>query len=93
MKHAGQWRPIAGWEGFYEVSNRGRVRSMPRTITQSNGRPYRVRGRILKPTPHRRGSWPLAVSLARNGLGHPRLVHLLVAEVWGEQNNDKGKQP
>jgi hypothetical protein len=23
-----QWRPIAGYEGFYEVSDRGRVRSL-----------------------------------------------------------------
>jgi NUMOD4 motif len=25
---AEQWGPIAGWEGFYEVSDRGRVRSL-----------------------------------------------------------------
>jgi NUMOD4 motif len=25
---AEHWRPIAGWEGFYEVSDRGRVRSV-----------------------------------------------------------------
>ena len=27
-----QWRPIVGWEGFYEVSNLGRVRSIKITI-------------------------------------------------------------
>jgi hypothetical protein len=28
MSNTEHWRPIAGWEGFYEVSDRGRVRSL-----------------------------------------------------------------
>jgi hypothetical protein len=44
------WRPIPEWEGFYSVSNYGRVRSEPRnTWRPSTNRGYRVRGRILKP--------------------------------------------
>lgn len=27
-----RWRPVSGYEGFYEVSDRGRVRSMSRTV-------------------------------------------------------------
>lgn len=27
-----QWRPVVGYEGFYEVSDRGRVRIVPRTV-------------------------------------------------------------
>ena len=22
------WKPVVGWEGFYEVSNKGRIRSV-----------------------------------------------------------------
>lgn len=29
---AEEWRPIAGYEGLYEVSNRGRIRSLLRVV-------------------------------------------------------------
>jgi hypothetical protein len=39
-----EWRPVVGWEGFYEVSDRGRVRSVARTVMRSNGYAYRISG-------------------------------------------------
>lgn len=30
-----EWRPVVGFEDRYEVSNRGRVRSLPRRVTQT----------------------------------------------------------
>ena len=42
------WKPMADWPG-YEVSNQGRVQSLQRRIIRSNGRPYTVSHRILKP--------------------------------------------
>ena len=42
------WQPIRGYEGLYEVSDWGRVRSLDRTIkTASGARSFR--GRLLKP--------------------------------------------
>ena len=41
------WRPIGGYEGLYEVSSLGRVRSLERTVMRSNGSPKRVSGRVL----------------------------------------------
>jgi len=40
-----EWRPVVGYEGFYEVSDWGRVRSLPRILaSQFNGEQYgRVR--------------------------------------------------
>jgi len=40
------WRPVVGFETYYEVSDFGRVRSMVRTITDANGIQRRYRGRI-----------------------------------------------
>lgn len=64
------WRPIDQWAGFYEVSTRGRVRSVARVIVDSNGHRRRVPGRLLKlSTPrgaYRGGSGPRC-TLARGG--------------------------
>ena len=39
-----EWRPIAGYEGLYAVSNMGRIKSLPR----DTGNQYRERETILK---------------------------------------------
>lgn len=39
------WKPVVGYEGFYECSNFGRVRSLDR----DDGRGWWIKGRILKP--------------------------------------------
>lgn len=42
-----EWRDIEGYEGLYQVSNKGRVRSLDNIVRRKNGREYTVRGRIL----------------------------------------------
>lgn len=46
-----QWRQIPDWEGFYEVSNDGRVRSVDRTITHPLSGLTALKGRLLKQAP------------------------------------------
>lgn len=43
------WKDINDYEGYYQVSNFGRVRSLDRDIVYSDGRAYHYRGKILKP--------------------------------------------
>lgn len=45
-----QWLPVAGWEGLYEVSSSGRVRSFDRVVRCGYGRTRVFPGRILSPT-------------------------------------------
>jgi hypothetical protein len=74
------WRPIAGHEG-YEVSDRGRVRSLDRTVAvMRRGRMVmtRYRGRVLKPNPDHKGY--LQACLGRHG--RRARVHLLVLETF-----------
>jgi hypothetical protein len=67
-----RWLPAAGFEGLYEVSDRGRVASLPR--------PNR-RGRlVLTPSPDTDGY--LQVVLCSAGIRHTRKVHVLVAEAF-----------
>lgn len=67
-----EWRAIPGWEGHYEASSLGRVRSLERV--DSAGR--RVRGRVLSPSVRRSGY--LHVLLWRGGRSETRYVHRLV---------------
>jgi hypothetical protein len=48
-----QWRPIIGYEDAYEVSDRGRVRSIARTV-QRGRYSHRVQERILAAATQRR---------------------------------------
>ena len=43
------WVPVPGYEQFYEVSNFGRIKSLPREIRCKNGTCYIKPGRIRKP--------------------------------------------
>jgi hypothetical protein len=45
-----EWLPVVGYEGFYEVSDHGRVRSLDRVSTYRTGVVHRLTGRVLKPT-------------------------------------------
>ena len=42
------WKPVPGYEGKYEVSDQGRVRSLDRNITYRDGRTRFYPGQILK---------------------------------------------
>jgi hypothetical protein len=63
-----QWLPVISYEGLYEVSDQGRVRSLHTT------------GRVLKPSKHRSGH--LHVNLHRQGRKETRKVHCLVLEAF-----------
>lgn len=70
------WRSAFGFEGFYEVSNLGRVRSL--TIfraTRGHGLAKR-HGRILRPA--KVGKGYLAHMLSKNGVRFGVYVHILV---------------
>ena len=75
-----EWRPVLGWEGYYEVSSFGNVRSIDRVITRSDGRRRHLSGQALAPADNRRGY--LYVNLARGRERKVRVVHQLVAEAF-----------
>lgn len=75
-----EWRPVVGYEGSYEVSDEGDVRSVARVIVRSNGAEQSVRPRELKKHPDRRGYH--LVSLTRDHRPVHRRVHRLVLEAF-----------
>ncbi|MDG9855590.1 NUMOD4 motif-containing HNH endonuclease [Pseudomonas nitroreducens] len=70
------WKPIAGYEGLYEVSSLGRVRSLDRIVRYSNGKDRLTKGRILHfslPNGYQQ------VTLCNGDSHRPFKVHRLVA--------------
>lgn len=58
-----RWLPVPGYEGLYEVSDMGQVRSLGRTATLVDGRTRKKFGHILKPT--KRRYWCVCLSAVR----------------------------
>lgn len=89
MSVAEEWRPIEGYEGRYEVSDLGRVRSLPRTEHSADGRRI-VKGGILRPNQNRDGY--LQVGLRKNGRSGKTWrapVHRLVAVAFHSDARDE----
>jgi len=76
-----QWKPVNGCEGIYEVSSHGRVRSVDRTITLSDGQVRHLEGKVLRTPPLQKTGYPF-VNLCIQGKKKNRTVHSLVAEAF-----------
>lgn len=73
------WKDIEGYEGLYQVSNLGNVKSLEKKIVRSSGRNYIAKEKILKKDKCR---GYLRVSLIKNKKQIHKLVHRLVAEAF-----------
>lgn len=71
------WRDIFGYEGFYQISNQGNVRSLDRTQNRKNKGKIHYKGKQIKP--QRNSSGYLRVELKANGKQQRWFVHRLVA--------------
>ena len=82
-----EWRDVVGYEGFYMVSNLGRVLSLERKIIQKNGIPRKVYRTVLKQRISKNG---YATVLLRNTQkGKLWLTHRLVAMAFIPNPNNK----
>ena len=83
---AEEWRPVPGFEQYYEVSNLGRVRSLPRMIRTCHGATKRHQGTIRTAVADKDG-YPRVV-LRIDGKFYTRSVHSLVARAFhGDKKN------
>lgn len=74
------WKSIKNYEGLYEVSDRGRVRAMPRKYVTGNGA-IRKHGRFVMKA-HPNGNGYLSVVLHKDGTAKTCRVHKLVAAAF-----------
>lgn len=82
-----RWKDVVGYEGLYQVSNLGRVRSKDRIIKYSDGRTVHRRSFIKRPT-YSNGSYP-RIGLQVNGKLVMKFVHRLVADMYHTENGRK----
>lgn len=71
------WRDIKDYEGLYQVSNLGRVRSVDHYVNHSKSGLSLRKGKIMKSHPNKQGY--LHVLLSKNGVTKTFSVHRLVA--------------
>ena len=74
------WKPVLGYEGVYEVSNLGRVRSVDRVTIRVDGHQRRSKGRVIRPSIQNSGYACLALVDAGRRLSST--VHRLVATAF-----------
>ena len=80
-----EWKDIVGYDGMYMVSNLGRVKSIERIITYSDGRVYKYHEKILKQSVNK---GYMKVTLSKNSKVTSKKVHRLVAEAFLSNKNN-----
>ena len=75
-----EWKSIAGYEGLYEVSNYGRVKSLGRIVIRKNGWACTFKQKILRT--HKTLKGYVLVDLHKNNKAKRLYVHRLVAEAF-----------
>lgn len=73
------WKKVKGYEGLYEVSNAGHVRSVDRYVKCNHGVAKRS-GKTLKETERRKGY--LCVNLSKNGKSRSVEIQRIVATAF-----------
>lgn len=72
------WKDIPNYEGLYQASNYGKIKSLERTIMRKNGKPYFQKEHIMKQYLRKDGY--LYVVLSKNGISKCKNVHKIIAK-------------
>lgn len=81
LRHAPEvFVDIPGYEGYYQVSNYGNVRSLDRVIKEKTGKTQTLKGRVLKQRTNPGGY--RYIELGKNGTKVTFAIHHLVAQAF-----------
>ena len=81
-----RWKSVKNYEGLYEVSDCGRVRSLPHKTQGRVNCVMTFPSRVLKPQKKRNGYYQVALS--KNGHKTWFAIHRLVAEAFLDKQGD-----
>lgn len=74
------WKDIKGYQGLYQISNLGNVKSLDRKVNAKNNKKRLIKGTFLKLRFNNRNY--NIVSLYKNNIQEVRFIHRLVAETF-----------
>lgn len=80
------WKDIPGYEGMYQASNTGKIKSLTRIVNSSYGSKMRITGKIKKLYQHPNGY--VYVGLSKNGETRSCRVHRLIAMAFIENKSN-----
>jgi hypothetical protein len=79
-----QWKPIKGYEGLYEISSYGRVKSLYRIVVSNTGKQRTINEKILtnnKRPKHANSKYFIySIKLNKNGISKRFKIHRLVGQ-------------
>ncbi len=84
------WKDVVWYDGYYQISNLGRVKSLARTITTNNQHGIcekKLIEKILRLTPDKAGY--LKVGLHNSGIRRKYMVHRLVGNSFIKNSENK----
>lgn len=84
-----EWKSVVGFEGLYEVSNSGNIRSLDRAVIDNKGKTRALKGKDLKPFIS--GGGYLQARLSKDGIKYQPYLHKIVAEAFIDNPNDYGE--
>jgi len=82
-----EWRQVVNYEGYYEISNLGNLRSVDRIVRYKSSGTMLRRGRPMKQCKNKYGY--MDVRLGKEGVEKAHLVHRLVAMAFLDNPEDK----
>lgn len=80
------WKPVPGYEGYYEISNDGLLRSVARISMNSLGYYRQLQGCLMAPSVNKSGY--VKYSLAKDGKSKTITAHQLVAMAFLGHNRE-----
>ena len=79
MQSTEKWLPVVGYEGVYDVSDQGRVRSLSRVTIRANGAPQTIRGKLIEGHDFRGYR---QINVSKGGIKKLKFIHQLVVEAF-----------
>ena len=76
-----EWKDIEGQEGYYMISNLGRLKTIDRVITKSNGFEYKLKGRVIKTHIDKDNGYE-RTTLPVDGRRKTAFIHRIVAKAF-----------